>query len=171
MIETARLLLRPMRSGDADELLRVFGDPNVMAAFEHAPFGQAEMARWVERNLTHQRRHGYGLFSVVLKASGRIIGDCGLEHRDIRGRPEVELGYDFCSDYWGLGFATEAAAAVRDHASADLKLTRLVSLIRSGNAASRRVSEKTGMRWEMDLTENDVAYSLFAKAVGQDTGG
>ena len=162
MTETARLLLRPMRSGDADEFLRVFGDPKVMAAFEHAPFGQAEMARWVERNLTHQHRHGYGLFSVIHKAEGRIIGDCGLEHRDILGSAEVELGYDFCSAYWGRGFATEAAAAVRDHAFRDLKITRLVSLIRTGNAASRRVSEKIGMRHAADLVENSVEYALYA---------
>jgi ribosomal-protein-alanine N-acetyltransferase len=162
MIETARLLLRPMRSGDADELLRVFGDPKVMAAFEHEPFGQAEMARWVERNLTHQQHYGYGLFSVIHKAERRIIGDCGFEHRNIQGRAEVELGYDFCSDYWGQGLATEAAAAVRDHAFADLKLARLVSLIRKGNTASRRVSEKIGMRHVTDLIENGVGYALYA---------
>ena len=119
-----------------------------MAAFERGPFGRDEMTRWVERNLAHQRRHGYGLFSVIHKAEGLIIGDCGLEHRDIQGRAEIELGYDFRSAYWRRGLATEAAIAVRDYAFENLKIERLVSLIRRGNAASRRVAEKVGMRRE-----------------------
>jgi ribosomal-protein-alanine N-acetyltransferase len=106
-----------------------------MAAFESKPFGRPEMARWLDRNLTHQERHGYGLFSVIHKDEGQIIGDCGLEHRDIRGGAEVELGYDFCSAYWNRGFATEAATGVRDYAFGNLKVDRLVSLIRSGNVA------------------------------------
>ena len=162
MIETTRLLLRPMRSDDADDLLRIFEDPQVMAAFERGPFGRDEMTRWVERNLAHQRRHGYGLFSVIHKAEGLIVGDCGLEHRDIQGRAEIELGYDFRSAYWRRGLATEAATAVRDYAFENLKIERLVSLIRRGNAASRRVAEKVGMRRELDLIENDVAYALYA---------
>ena len=162
MIETARLLLRAMRSDDVDDLLRIFEDPKVMAAFERGPFGLDEMTRWVERNLAHQRRHGYGLFSVIHKAERLIVGDCGLEHRDIQGRAEIELGYDFGSAYWRRGFATEAASAVRDHAFGDPGITRLVSLIRSGNAASRRVAEKVGMRWEADFVEGAVAYSLYA---------
>ena len=97
MIETTRLLLRPMKSDDVDDLLRIFKDPKVMAAFERGPFGRDEMTRWVERNLAHQRRHGYGLFTVIHKAEGLVIGDCGLEHRAIQGRAEIELGCDFCS--------------------------------------------------------------------------
>ena len=164
MIETTRLWLRPMRWEDVHGLLAIFGDPTVMAAFSSEPFGKPEMARWVERNLTHQQRHGYGLFSVIHKIDERIIGDCGLEHRDIRGRAEVELGYDFCSAYWNHGFATEAAGAVRDYAFGNLKIDRLASLIRSGNVASRRVAEKIGMQWEADFVDNKVAYSLYVAA-------
>jgi RimJ/RimL family protein N-acetyltransferase len=153
-----------MQRRDVDELLGIFGDPDVMAAFATGPFGRADMIRWIGRNLAHQERHGYGLFSVVLKANGRIIGDCGLEHRLIRGEPEVELGYDFRRACWNRGYATEAATAVRDYAFKDLKLTRLVSLIRSGNGASKRVAEKVGMEHESDFVESDVAYSLYALA-------
>lgn len=73
------------------------------------------MRRCLQRDLDHQRGYGYGLYTVVLKASGEIIGDCGLEHMN-GNRRIAELGYDLRSGIWGRGFATAAAAAVRDRA-------------------------------------------------------
>ena len=156
-IETRRLVLREMRASDADALLAVFGDPRVMAAFDSAPFDRAAMDRWVARNLAHQHEHGYGLFTIEEKASGLVIGDCGLEHMDVG----AELGYDLRADRWGSGLATEAACAVRDLAFGDLDLGRIVSLIRVGNVASRRVAEKVGMRLAGDTTRGGVRYWLF----------
>jgi ribosomal-protein-alanine N-acetyltransferase len=145
-LETARLRLRPMRAEDAGPLLGIFSDPKVMAAFGGELFDEAQMDQWVARNLAHQAEHGYGLYSVILKASGRLIGDCGLERMDLDDGPAAELGYDFRSDHWNQGYATEAPSAVRDYALGALGLPRLVSLIRVGNQASRRVAEKVGMR-------------------------
>lgn len=150
VIETPRLVLRPMRLADVDDLLQIFGDPVVMAAFESDPFDRLQMERWVQRNLEHQERFGYGLFSIVRQTDGVLIGDCGLEHLDDE-RDAVEFGYDLRRDCWNQGFATEAAIAVRDHAFQVLKLPRLISLIRQGNAASCRVAEKIGMHHEADL--------------------
>ena len=160
-IETPRLLLRPMREEDVDDLLGIFGDPKVMAAFASAPFDRRQMEQWVQRNLDHQARHGYGLFSVILKANGLLVGDCGLEHMEVEGARETELGYDFRSDYWSQGLATEAASAVRDYAFQALKLPRLTSLIRAGNAPSRRVAEKIGMRLIATITRYEHEYWVY----------
>ena len=164
MIETGRLLLRPMRPEDVDELLHIFADPAVMASFGVAPFDRPQMERWVRRNLDHQARYGYGLYSVILKANGLLVGNCGLEHLEDGDAREAELGYDFRSDYWNRGLATEAAAAVRDHAFGVLEIPRLISLIRQGNAASRRVAEKIGMRHEADITRYGQDYWRYALA-------
>lgn len=151
-----------MLAADAGPLLRVFADPLVMASFGVPPFEREQMTQWVARNLAHQEAHGFGLFSVLLKDSGLLVGDCGLTRMELAGAGEVELGYDLRGDYWNQGLATEAAAAVRDYAFAALNLPRLVSLIRQGNRASRRVAEKVGMRHEADLVEDGYAYWLFA---------
>ena len=156
-LRTARLELREMRADDAQALLGVFGDPRVMASFAAAPFDRAAMDRWVARNLAHQDENGFGLFTVVERASGDVIGDCGLELMDVG----AELGYDLRADRWGRGLATEAASAVRDHAFSALGLDRLVSLIRSGNAASRRVAEKVGMHHARDLERGSARYELY----------
>ena len=161
-LETPRLCLRMMRSSDLDDLLRIFGDPKVMASFGGATFNRDQMERWMQRNLEHQNLHGYGLFAVILKSKGLLIGDCGLEHMEVAGDSAIELGYDFRSDYWNQGFATEAAAAVRDHAFTVLALPSLISLVRVGNEASKRVSEKIGMRLVAKITQNGILYWKYA---------
>lgn len=163
-IETERLWLRPMREDDIDALLRIFTDRRVMATFASEPFDRTQMQGWLDRNLRHQEAYGFGLFAIIDKADGRLIGDCGLEIMEVDGGQEAELGYDVLSAYWGCGLATEAASAVRDQAFGVLGLTRLVSLIRQGNDASRRAAEKVGMRHERDLARGDVRYWLFAMA-------
>jgi len=150
--------LREMRPEDATALLVVFSDPRVMASFPgEALFDASRMSSWVGRNLEHQRVHGYGLFSVIHKGDGILIGDCGLERMEIG----VELGYDLRSDYWDQGLATEAAGAVRDFAFTTLGLVELISLIRVGNEASRRVAEKIGMSLAEEVDRNGAAYWLY----------
>ena len=77
-LETPRLVLRPMQAADVDDLLCIFADPKVMAAFDSPPFDRPQMVQWLPRNLYHQAQHGYVLFSVLLKTTGLLIGDCGL---------------------------------------------------------------------------------------------
>jgi RimJ/RimL family protein N-acetyltransferase len=117
-----------------------------MAAFRVTPLDREQVRRWLERNLDHQREHGYGLFAVCLNADGRLIGDCGLELMEVSGEQVAELGYDFRRDCWNRGYATEAACAVCDFAFNALGLARLVSLIQPGNPASERVAQKAGLK-------------------------
>ncbi len=162
MLETDRLVLRRMKAEDVDDLVLIFSDPRVMASFGGQLFDRSQTERWVRRNLEHQDKYGYGLFSIILKADGHLIGDCGLEHMEVAGTPEVELGYDLNSEYWNQGFATEAAAAVRDFAFEQLALARLVSLIRPTNVASRRVAEKIGMVKDQEILRGEQVYWVYA---------
>ncbi|MFN2197735.1 MAG: GNAT family N-acetyltransferase; N-acetyltransferase [Anaerolineales bacterium] len=163
-LETPRLHLRLMRRSDLDDLLKIFGDPKVMAAFDTDPFDRAQMQHWIDGNLKHQDQYGYGLFSVIRKSTGVLIGDCGLEHMTVDGDRVTELGYDFRRDTWNQGFATEAATAVRDYTFDTLHLPGLISLIRVGNHASRRVSEKIGMHFVAQITRNNITYWKYAIA-------
>lgn len=159
-LETKRLILRPMEADDFDDLLLIFTDPNVMASFGGELFTREQMQRWLQRNLAHQEKFGYGLFSVIHQESNNLIGDCGLEQIEDQGT--AELGYDFRSDFWNRGFATEAATAVRDYAFEVLELPRLISLIRVGNLSSSRVAEKVGMTLLEEFTRYDVRYWKYS---------
>lgn len=162
LLETPRMHLRIMNLSDLDDLLEIFSDKNVMASFNTAPFDRKQMESWVNRNLAHQKTHGYGLFSVILKSTNKLIGDCGLEHMDVEGELATELGYDFRSDHWNQGYATEAASAVRDFAFDKLSLPSLISLIRVGNQASRRVSEKIGMQLTDEIILSGISYWKYS---------
>ena len=157
-VETRRLLLRPMKITDVDAMLRIFADPLVTASFGMPPFERRQVRQWVERNLSHQSKFGYGLASVILKHNNLLIGDCGLEHADIDGEMVPELGYDFLSDYWHKGLATEAARAVIDYAFVELKLSQVICLIRIGNDRSRRVAERVGMALISELNRYGNKY-------------
>lgn len=158
-LETSRLFLRPMLQTDFEALYLIFTDPNVMAAFNHPLFTPEQMQGWLQRNLEHQDQYGYGLFSVVRKETNELIGDCGLELMEDMGA--AELGYDFRSPFWNQGYATEAAIAVRGYAFDVLKLPRLISLIRVGNLASRRVAEKAGMTLIEEFRRYETRYWKF----------
>lgn len=161
-LETKRLLLRPMLATDLDALHLIFTDPKVMASFGGELFNREQMGHWLQRNLEHQSQFGYGLFSVVLKTDQIVIGDCGLEQMDVDGQAIAELGYDFRSAYWNQGFATEAAIAVRGYAFDVLQLPQLISLIRVGNIASKRVAEKVGMKCISEFERYGNRYWKYA---------
>jgi RimJ/RimL family protein N-acetyltransferase len=161
-LETERLVLRPMLATDIDALYLIFTDPKVMESFGGEPLNREQMERWLQRNLDHQNKFGYGLFSVILKEEGILIGDCGLEQMEVEGEREAELGYDFRSEYWNQEFATESASAVRDYAFHILRLPQLISLIRVGNLASKRVAEKVGMELVEEFTRYGIQYWKYA---------
>jgi RimJ/RimL family protein N-acetyltransferase len=157
-----------MNENDIDDMLRIFTDTNVMKSFELQSFNRQQMKEWVDRNLNHQNRYGYGLFSVILKSNQELIGDCGLEHTEFEGKPCVEIGYDFLSEYWNQGYATEAAKAVKDYAIGELSIDsrHICSFIRKSNKASQRVSEKIGMQRVREYEGSGVERYLYAFSKG-----
>ena len=164
MIESHRLILRRMREDDFHDLLRIFTDEKVMKSFNLRSFSLSQMHKWMNRNLDHQKKYVYGLYSVFLKPNQNLIGDCGLEHTELEGKPCVEIGYDFLSKYWNQGYATEAAKAVKNYAIEKLDIDSKVicSFVRIHNKASQRVAEKIGMRRLKEFETSGVKYFLYA---------
>jgi ribosomal-protein-alanine N-acetyltransferase len=144
ILETPRLTLREFCPEDVDALAAVLSDAETMR-FYPAPLDYAGVAEWIERNRRRYQADGFGLWAMVLKSSGELIGDCGLTRQIVDGIAEVEIGYHVRRDLWGQGMAPEAAQACRDYGFAKLATERLISLIRPENGPSRRVAEKNGM--------------------------
>ena len=101
-----------------------------------------------------------GLYAVVLRAGGRLIGDCGLVARVVEGAPVVEIGWHLERAAWGRGYATEAARGVLTHAAA-LGLGRVCSLIVPDNVRSRRVALKLGMEMDREVEWAGRAHDLW----------
>jgi [ribosomal protein S5]-alanine N-acetyltransferase len=144
VLETSRLILREFVPEDLDALEQVVCDAETMQ-FYPAPFDRSAAEQWIARNCRRYAEYGYGLWAMVLKASGEMIGDCGLTLQTVDVTEETEIGYHLRRDQWGRGLATEAARACRDHGFARLAVDRLVSIIRLENLPSRRVAGRIGM--------------------------
>lgn len=150
IIETPRLLLRQMTHGDVPALLAVFCDVEAMRYYP-AAFDEARMQAWVDWNMRSYEARGYGLWAMILRATGEVIGDCGLVSQQVDGVQEVEVGYHVRRDQWGQGLATEAALACVHYGFTTIGCRRLVSLINPLNVPSRRVAEKIGMKLQREV--------------------
>jgi RimJ/RimL family protein N-acetyltransferase len=161
--ETSRLILRHFHIVDGEAMDRVFGDPEVMR------YGDGiKQPEWVRKWLRgcledYHQKWGFGLWAVVEKENRDVIGLCGLSHfPDVGGQPETEIGYRLARAYWGRGFATEAARAVRDYGFDALSISRLISIIDPRNIASIRVAEKTGLSYEKDVIFQGFHDAVYA---------
>ncbi|NCB63065.1 MAG: N-acetyltransferase [Clostridia bacterium] len=144
VLETERLMLRELTDDDFGDLCRILQDSEVMYAYEHA-FPDAEAHEWLERQIGRYRDWGFGLWAVILKKTGGLIGQCGVTMQDWEGRMVPEVGYLFQKAHWHQGYAAEAAAACRDWAFRALGVDEVYSIIRDNNLPSRRVAERNGM--------------------------
>jgi [ribosomal protein S5]-alanine N-acetyltransferase len=146
VLVTDRLELRPFTETDLDDLLDVFGDPAVMryVGAGRRPLDRERLEESQGLVQEHWRAHGYGPLAVVERATGRLIGEAGLQV--LEGGPEVEVTYTLARAAWGRGYATEAARAVLAWGFAQLGLEGVVAVVYPQNTASLRVLAKLGMR-------------------------
>ena len=91
VIETERLLLREMTDEDFCALYKVLADPDIMQHYPYA-FDESRVRSWIERNIERYQGFGFGLWAVCLKATGEMIGDCGLTMQLINGKIQPEIG-------------------------------------------------------------------------------
>ncbi len=160
ILGTSRLLLREFHRDDAAALALVIADPETMR-FYPAPFDRAGVEQWIERNLRRYARYGHGLWGMVLKSTGELIGDCGLTFQNVEGVDELEIGYHVRRDLWGQGLATEAARACRDYGFGRWQAERIISLIRPENISSRRVAEKNGMKIWKEAMHHGLQHLVY----------
>ncbi|MGA9544319.1 MAG: GNAT family N-acetyltransferase [Candidatus Sulfotelmatobacter sp.] len=160
IFETPRLILREFSADDVDALGRVLSDAETMR-FYPAPLDHAGVEEWIARNLRRYATDGHGLWAMLLKTSGELIGDCGLTVQPVDSTDEIEIGYHVRRDYWGQGLATEAARACRDYGFARLPVDLIISLIRPENIPSRRVAEKNGMTIWKEVIRKGIPHLVY----------
>ena len=160
ILETERLLLREFVPDDADALAVVLSDPETMRYYP-AVLDRDGVAAWIERNRRRYTDAGHGLWAMVLKSSGEVIGDCGLTRQTVEEVDEIEIGYHVRRNLWGRGYASEAAGACRDYGFERLGAERLISLIRPENVPSRRVAEKIGLTLWKEVVWRGLLHCVY----------
>ena len=161
VLETPGLRLRRPESRDFEAYAALCADPEVMRYIgEAAPLSRRRAWHAFTGMLGHWALRGYGQFAVESKASAAFLGRVGLYEPD--PWPGTEIAWALAREHWGRGFASEAAAAVRNWAFGSLGLARLVSVIIPENRASIRVAEKIGERFDREDAIDGTPVRIYA---------
>lgn len=170
-LETQRLLLREMNQGDYLDLCKILQDKEVMYAYE-GPFSDEEVQQWLDKQKENYQCNGFGLLAMVLKDTNVMIGQCGLTLQKYKTEQVLEIGYLLKKDFWGNGYATEAAKACKEYAFQTLNANEVFSIIRDTNIASQQVAIRNGMKAKDTFVKHyrgiDMPHLLFAVSAKED---
>ena len=147
VLETERLRLRPFTTDDAPFALTLLNEPSFLHFIGDKNVRSLEDAHQylLTGPIASYNRHDFGLLCIELKDSATPIGMCGLLKRE--ELPAPDIGFAFLPDYWGRGFAFEAASAVMKDARERLKLNQVLAIVNPDNEASIKLLERLGLRF------------------------
>lgn len=146
-LETDRLLLRQWKPADRAPFAQLNADPKVMEFFPNVLSREASNA-FADRIQTLIEKQGWGLWAVEIKNTQQFIGYVGLHvpTYELPFNPCVEVGWRLAYEFWGKGYAPEAALVALKFGFESLNLAEIVSFTALSNVRSQRVMEKIGMQ-------------------------
>ncbi len=165
--QTVSLTLRPLRETDAPILHRIYQMKGVLAYFPTTvPPPLEKVGRWIASQEKHWLEHGYGNWGITPQGATEIVGWAGLQF--LPELDETEVGFLLSSEYWGKGYATEAALAALQFGFDRIRLDHIIALVHPDNRASQRVIQKCGMDyletiplWGIQLMRNNISMEKY----------
>lgn len=147
-LQTDRLILREWTIDDFEDFAAMSADAEVMRflAADSKPLSRFASWQALTAIVGHWALRGFGMFAVTERETGRFVGRVGPLQPE--GWPDFEIGWTLRSEYWGRGYATEAARRCIAYAFEELGRSHLVSLISPENTRSIKVAERLGERLE-----------------------
>lgn len=143
ILETERCYVRESCEEDVEAFYRIYKEPEVTryteGLYEHAVSERAYIREYIEKVYAYFE---FGIWTVVLKESGEIMGRAGLSVRE--GFEVPELGYVFGLSWQGKGLAREVCEGIIKYAKEELEMTQLQVLIQTGNEASIGLAKRLG---------------------------
>lgn len=163
ILETERCVVRELQLEDLDALFELYADDG-MDAYTEPLYPYEEEKEFQRAYINHMYRYfGYGMWLVFEKETGALIGRAGLEHREINGETELELGYLIGKKYQGQGYATEVCKAILAYAKENAGFDRINTVIEDGNEVSIGLSKKLGFEHREDYEVNGKIMHRFVK--------
>lgn len=145
-IETERLILRPPDAAlDFEAWAVMMADAETMRYIGGSALNRGQAWRTLATMIGHWQMRGYGMFSVIEKATGDWIGRVGPWYPE--GWDDYEIGWGLTRAATGKGYATEAAKASMDYAFQELNWPRVIHYIDPENTASQKVAERLGSKY------------------------
>lgn len=164
-IETSRLILRPFEDTDFERLFLMDSDPEVMKYLE-TPATTVDDSKKMIRIIQKQyEENGVGRLAVIEKESGLMIGWSGLKllKTPVNGHINtLDLGYRFIPEFWGKGYAWEAAEASLNYGFKALDAETIYAYAHSENAGSNYILKKLGFENKGEFEEAGVKCTWYA---------
>jgi [ribosomal protein S5]-alanine N-acetyltransferase len=167
LLETERLVLRPIGPADVDPLHALWTQPGVRRwLFDDETIPRARVAEEVETSRRNFAAHGVGLWAATLRdgsvggPAGELAGFCGFRH--FHEPPELQLLYGVADALAGRGLAAEAARAAIRFAFEERGFARVAASADAPNVASIRVMEKAGLRCDKRVTVHGLDTVFYA---------
>jgi [ribosomal protein S5]-alanine N-acetyltransferase len=153
--ETERLSFKLVTIDYYDEWLPLFREENVAAFLGmDTNFTPEECCKtWFEKSLMRYEKNLGGMNVVIDKQNGRLIGQCGLLIQEVEGKERLEIGYSMLPEFWGKGYASEAAIKCKEFAFDNNLADSLISIVHPDNIGSETVARKNGMQLEKYLAD------------------
>ena len=163
-ILTQHLKLRIFNKTDFPALFKILTEPGIAKYYPRiTPPDEASIRQSIEHNLHNWQEFGYTKWAVILRTTNQLIGRCGLDL--LTDTNEIELGYVLGHNYWGKGYATEAARASLDYGFNQLKLKEIIGLTHPENHTSQRVLLKAGMKFRGDFEYSGLPCKKYSKRI------
>ncbi len=160
--ETERLIFHKIQESDFTQWLEFFKDPRASEHWiEEKETPEIECAKWYKKQFWRYENDKGGMNALIEKASGKLVGHCGLLVQTVDNIIELEIGYSFLPEFWNKGYASEAAKYCRDFAFKNNLADSLISIISITNMPSQNVALKNGMRVEKTTMYNENRVNIF----------
>lgn len=162
ILETARLLVRETTVRDVDSFYQIYAEPSVTKYMENLFADRDEEIAYTESYInTVYAFYGYGMWTVLEKSSGAVIGRAGISWRE--GYRLPELGFVIGVPWQRQGYAFEVCGAILRYAKEELGMTRVQALVRPENEKSVRLCEKLGFVQKGETEADGVYHLVFVK--------
>lgn len=164
ILETKRLIVRELTLADMDDLFELYSYEG-MTDYMEGLYPYEEEYAYQEAYIENMYRFfGYGMWLVFEKASGKLVGRAGVEHREALGG-ELELGYAIGAPWQGQGFAGEVCAGILTYVKDELGFDEISSLVEPANLASVHLLEKLDFSLEQELDLDGIRYKKYKKCL------
>ncbi len=162
ILETERLKVRESTVEDVEAFYRIYKEPSITRYMEDLFRDPDEERVYIETYIKQVYGfYGFGMWTVILKETGQVVGRAGLSIRE--GYELPELGFVIDKEYQRKGYAYEVCQGILDYARKELFFDKIQALVHPENEASLRLLERLGFVYENNVREQKEEYMLLMK--------
>jgi ribosomal-protein-alanine N-acetyltransferase len=149
LIESERLKIQPMSELLYEDWYYLSQDEGIIEyqISNYRMNSLEDSKKWILEKQDYFKKYNFGIFSVHLKSSNKLIGISGLKDINVKDQSEIELMYRLAKPFWGHGFGTEIAKALIEYAKNHLNLKKIVATVDPNNVTSKKILKKSNFKF------------------------